>query len=194
MTFTVYGAVRSRTFRVLWMLEELDITYLHIPMQPQSDEVRALTPSGKIPVLDVDGTYLSDSSAILTYLADSHGRFTCPAGSLDRARQDAFTFRILDEIEAPLWCAARHSFVLPEEARVPEIKPACRADYAVAIARLFDEVEGPFLMGEEMTVPDFILGHCGGWARSANFPDPPQAFADYLDRLRDRPAFQTALG
>ncbi|MBP0483740.1 glutathione S-transferase family protein [Sagittula salina] len=194
MDYRLYGSARSRTFRVLWMLEELGVPYDHRPSAPRSDDIRAVNPTGKVPVLGVEGGLIRDSSAILTFLADRHGRFTAPAGSVERGQQDALTFRVLDELEAPLWFATRHTFVMPDPDRIPDVKAGCRADFARAVEALFEEVEGPFLMGEEMTVPDFILGHCGGWAHLANFPEPAPAFADYLDRLRERPAFQRALG
>ncbi len=192
MGYTVYGSVRSRTFRVLWMLEELGQPYTHVAAGPQSEQVRAVSPLGKIPVL-VDGdTVIPDSTAILTYLADKHGALTAPAGSVARARQDAWTFRILDEIEGLLWCAARHSFILPEAERVPEVKETCKAEYLRNITRLFDEVDGPCLTGDAPTVPDILLTHCGGWAQSAKFPAPPERFAAYLEQMRARPSFQKA--
>ena len=49
--YTVYGNVKSRTFRVLWMLEELGVPYTHVPAPPQSDEIRAVSALGKVPVL-----------------------------------------------------------------------------------------------------------------------------------------------
>lgn len=96
MTYTVYGAVRSRAFRVLWLLEELGLDYSHVPAGPQSEEIRKISPLGKIPVLVEGDAVLRDSTAILTYLADKHGGFTHPAGTIARAQQDAWTFRILD--------------------------------------------------------------------------------------------------
>lgn len=192
MTYTVYGTVRSRAFRVLWLLEELGLDYSHVPAGPQSDEIRKVSPLGKIPVLVEGDTVLRDSTAILTYLADKHGGFTHPAGTILRAQQDAWTFRILDEVESLLWTASKHSFVLPEAERVPEVKPACAAEYARNITRIMEEAEGPYLMGEAPLVPDIILGHCATWAQVANFPDGGPALADYLARLRARPAFQAA--
>jgi glutathione S-transferase len=62
--YTVIGGVASRTFRVLWMLEELGARYTHRPEPPRSENVRALNASGKIPVLQ-------DGDAVLTDL-------TCP--------------------------------------------------------------------------------------------------------------------
>lgn len=187
--YTVIGGVASRAFRVLWMLEELGAAYEHRPAGPRSDEVRALNPSGKIPVLIDDGHTLTDSSAILTYLADKHQALTYPAGTIDRARQDAYTFAILDELDAVLWTAARHSFVLPEAERVPEVKDSLKQEFSRNVAQLMDRMPGPFLMGEMMTVPDVILTHCGNWAVSANFPGPGPGFANYLSNMRARPAY-----
>lgn len=190
--YTVIGGVSSRTFRVLWMLEELGATYEHIPARPRSDEVRAHNPSGKIPVLIDGGEALTDSTAILTYLADKHGALTYPAGSLDRARQDGITFAILDELDAVLWTAARHSFVLPEDKRVPEIKDSLKAEFASNSERLSKRIAGPFVMGEMMTIPDIIMTHCCNWAISANFPEPVPGLARYLSNMRARPAFGRA--
>ncbi|MFP4043497.1 MAG: glutathione S-transferase family protein [Rhodosalinus sp.] len=187
--YTVIGNLKSRAFRVIWMLEELKEPYELRPEPPRSDAVRALNVSGKIPLLLEADAVLSDSTAIMTYLADKHGRLTHPAGTLPRARQDAMTFRILDEIENALWTAARHSFVLPEERRVPQVKDSLKWEYAHSIASLMDDLSGDYLAGAEPTVPDLLLAHCGGWARAAGFPAEEPRFADYLERMRARPAF-----
>lgn len=188
--YTVYGTPRSRTFRVLWMLHELNLPFAHHPEPPQSEAVRAVNPGGKIPVLLVNGTPLTDSSAILTYLADSHAALTYPAGSVDRARQDALHFRILDEIDALVWAAARHSFVLPEAERVPAIKGSLKTEYSRNLARLANDLgAGSFLMGETLTVPDIVLTHCLGWAKLAKFPPLPDALDAYLTRMRTRPSY-----
>ena len=98
MQFTLHGIAGSRAIRCLWMLEELGQAYDHLPARPASDEAKAYNPSGKVPVLIAEGVTLTDSVAIMTYLADKHGQFTYPAGTLERARQDGFTCLILDEL------------------------------------------------------------------------------------------------
>lgn len=190
--YTVIGSRGTRAIRVLWMLEELGQAYEHIPARPRSDEARAANPSGKVPALLVDGEALADSVAIITYLADRHGQFTHPAGTLERARQDALTLMILDEVENLLWMAARHSFVLPEEQRVPGIKPSLKWEFGQAMPRLEAALKGPFLMGEAMTVPDILLTHCLGWAERAGFPEPGRALNDYRVRMEAREAYQRA--
>lgn len=190
--YTLIGSTNSRAFRVVWMLHELGVPFEQIKAGPRSDEVLKYSPLGKIPVLLDGDAVIPDSAAILTYLADKHGALTAPAGTVARAQQDAMTFRILDEIDALLWTAARHSFVLPEEERVPEVKESLKREFARNLERITDEIKGPFLMGEQMTIPDILLCHCGGWARGAKFPDASDAFKAYAKRLRERPAFQAA--
>lgn len=191
--YTVIGTARSRALRVLWMLEELGEPYRHIPAQPRSDGVVSVNPAGKVPVLICDGTPISDSTAIIQFLADRHGRFTHPAGSIARARQDSLTQFLLDEFDAALWMAARHSFVLPPELRQAAVKESLRWEFARSQTSLVARMgEGPFLMGAGMTVPDFILTHCGIWAASARFPITEPRLAAYLERMRARPALRRA--
>lgn len=186
------GSPFTRAFRVLWMLEELGEPYEFLPAPAQSDEARRYNPTGKVPSLEVDGTVLTDSTAILTYLADKHGKLTFPPGTLDRARQDGFTHFLLDEFDAVLWTSARHSFVLPEERRVPEVKPSLKWEFERSQQVLLDRMgDGPHLMGDTMTIADIIACHCVSWAIAAKFPllDGVKA---YSKRLTARPAFQRA--
>lgn len=134
------------------------------------------------------------STAIIQYLADKHGKLTHPAGTLDRARQDSLTQFLLDEFDAALWMAARHSFVLPEALRHAAIKNTLRWEFERSQKTLVHRMgEGPFLMGETMTVPDIILTHCGTWALAAKFPIVEHRLTDYLDRMRQRPAYRRAM-
>ncbi|CAM3408639.1 glutathione S-transferase family protein [Paracoccus nototheniae] len=188
--YRVIGPVNSRAFRVLWMLEELGLGYDHIPANPQSEGVAQFNPAGKVPVLIDDGTPITDSTAILTYLADRHGDLTHPAGTLDRARQDSLTQFLLDEFDAALWLAARHSFILPEELRLAAIKNSLRWEFEASQKTLIHRMsDGPFLLGDRMTVPDVILTHCLDWALIARFPVTQHRLSDYLDRMRLRPAY-----
>ncbi|WP_371229378.1 glutathione S-transferase family protein [Roseovarius sp. 2305UL8-3] len=191
--YEVIGKRATRALRVLWMLEEIGQPYQHIPAAPRSDEAVAVNPSGKVPVLRVDDAIITDSTAILTYLGDRHGALSHPAGTVERAHQDALTQQILDDIESLLWAAARHSFIMPEEHRVPALKPTLKWEYQRNLARLSDQLVGPFLMGDAMTIPDILLTHCLRWAAGAKFPEPDAKLADYLNRMEGRPAFQTAV-
>ena len=189
--YQVIGIIPSRAFRVMWMLEELGQDYTHVSALPQSPGVVEFNPAGKVPVLIEDGTPITDSTAIIQYLADKHGAMTCPAGTLERARQDSLTQFLLDEFDSALWLAARHSFILPEEKRIAAIKNTLRWEFERSEKTLVHRMgAGPFIMGDEMTVPDILLAHCLDWALLARFPITQPRLSDYLDMMRARPAWQ----
>lgn len=190
--YQVIGAARSRAFRVMWMLEELGEPYEHVPAAPRSDEAQEYNPLGKIPAL-VDGPdVLTDSMAILTYLADKHGKLSAPAGTPTRARQDAMTFWLVDEFDAVLWAAAKHSFVLPKDRRIPVVKDVLKWEFATSAKTLAARLEGPFLMGESFTIADILAVHCLNWAVGAGFPRVDDTLHSYAKTMRERPAFKAA--
>ena len=193
MTYALYGGLRSRTLRVAWALEEMALDYRLIPAAPRSEEVTALNPSGKIPALQVDATTLTDSSAILTYLADHHAKLTFPAGTLKRAEQDGHFHFLLDEFDALLWTASKHSFALPEAQRVPAIKPSLKTEFQTSLSRLDARLKGPFLMGDTFTIADILAVHCLGWAISAKFPVDNPRLNDWAKSLRQRAAYKRAM-
>lgn len=190
--YEVIGHGHTRAFRVIWMLEELGVPYEHRVDGPHSDYVTAHSALGKVPVLLVDGQALTDSSAILSYLADRHGKLTHAAGTLERGRQDGIMHQALDELEGPLWTVARHSFILPEDERLADVKPALKREVERNALRLADRIEGPFVMGESMTIADIVATHCLNWARSIKFLPDDDRLAAYGKRMRDRPAFAKA--
>lgn len=185
--YTVIGATKTRTLRVMWLLEELGADYDQEPAGPQSEIALKHNVLGKIPALIDDGHSLTDSVAIMTYLADKHGKFTAPAGTPQRAHQDAMTLWLIDELDATLWTNARHKDAVPGlEARMHD-------HYAQSMQILSNRLQSSFLMGDEMTVPDILAAHCMGWAASAGFPPLDDKLKDYLKQMRARPAFRAAL-
>ena len=192
MDLTLFGTRASRAMRVLWALEELGLPYEHVPARPRDAALRDVAPDGRIPVLVADGEALTDSVAIMTFLADAHGGLTAPAGTPARARQDAVTNTALEMLDAPLWSYAQNAFVLPEGERTPEAKPAARAAFARGAATVARRLVGPWAAGEDFTVADIVIAHCSGWSRIAKMDPLPDALADHMERARARPAFARA--
>ena len=149
-----------------------------------------LTFAGKVPALRVDDQIIPDSTAIITYLADKHGGLTAPAGTIERAQQDAITQAVLDDIDAVLWAGARHSFVLPEEHRVPEVKTSLKWEFNRNVNRLADRITTPFAAGESFSIADIILTHCLNWAVGAKFEHESEKMHAYAKEMRARDAFK----
>ena len=191
--YTLVGSPKTRAFRVLWMLEELGLEYKLTPDYPHGEEIKRLNPTGKVPVLIEDDAAIIDSVAIIQYLADKHGQFTYAAGTVERAHQDSMLHFINDEIDGCLWTAARNTFILPEEKRVPEIKETLRWEFSRSIKALEKRLgDNTYLMGEEMTVPDIVLAHCGGWARNAGFDAGDGPIRAYIKRMIGREGYKRA--
>ncbi|MCV6593060.1 MAG: glutathione S-transferase family protein [Silicimonas sp.] len=188
----VLGTAQSRAFRVWWALEEMGREYERQIALPQSPEVRTLNPLGQVPVM-VDGEeVLTDSLAILNYLADREGALTYSVGTPERARMEARINFVLTEMEAPIWLMARHGFVLPKDQRVEGMRPICEAEFARGekkFAALLGDAE--FLAGDRLTLADIIAGQVIAWARMAKMPLAPESAA-YLARMEARPAWQRA--
>ncbi len=190
--YKVYGSAASRAARVIWMLEELGEPYEIVAAKPHSAELKAVSETGKIPAL-VDGDIsVFDSAAILVYLADKHGGLTFPVGTPERARLQSVLNFVTDDLEQPLWTAAKHSFILPENLRALEaVAPALHHEWNGALKTLAKLLgDGPFLMGSKFTIVDIIAGHLGGWAKAMNFPAPDAAVAAYFALVRDRAGWQ----
>lgn len=193
--YKLIGTPKTRAIRVLWMLEELGLDYELDPVPPHSEAVKAYNPSGKVPVLLDGDDAIIDSVAICQYLADKHGKLTYKAGTVERAQQDSWLHFANDEIDATLWFFAKNHFILPEELRHEAIAKACAYEFNRAMGVLAERLgDGPYVMGEQFTVPDLVLGHVYRWA--INMPKweiPAGKPSDYFKRVVSRPACVKAL-
>ena len=91
---TVHHLNNSRSQRVLWLLEELELPYEIVRYQRDAKtmlappELRAVHPLGKAPVITDDGRAVAESGAIIEYMLDTYGndRLAPARGSDDRQR------------------------------------------------------------------------------------------------------------
>ncbi len=73
----LYGSAKSRAIYCLWLLEELNVTYEHLPIGFGKDDLKApdflaVNPNGKIPALQDGDVTLFESMAINLYLAQKY--------------------------------------------------------------------------------------------------------------------------
>lgn len=192
--YTLIGTYKTRAFRVAWMLNELGQSFDMIATGPRDPKLAEINPSLKVPILKDGDDYIIDSVAIIQYLADKHGQLTAKAGTIQRAHQDSFTQFAVDDFESTLWVAAKHSFALPAEYRVPDVKRACVFDFERAMKTLSVRLaDRPYVMGGAFSVPDLLLGHCAMWAAGIGWKIPEGNVSEYVARIHARPAFQATI-
>lgn len=90
----VHHLNNSRSQRVLWLLEELEVPYevIRYARDPATGlapaSLRAIHPLGKAPVIEDEGQVLAESGAIIEHLLERYGagRLMPPAGSPELTR------------------------------------------------------------------------------------------------------------
>lgn len=123
----------------------------------QSPEFLAISPRGKVPVLQTEHGYISETSAILDYLEElGEGRPLLPAEPFARAQVRALVKEIELYIELPARsCYPEAFFRNPVE---PAIKDKARAELQAGIATLKRHGRfAPFVAGAQFSLADLYF-------------------------------------
>jgi glutathione S-transferase len=199
----LYHSDKSRSTRVLWLLEELGLKY-EIERLPfdrkalQSVDYLQLNPFGKVPVL-VDGAVtMFESVAIIQYLLNRYGdgRFEPPIMSPQYGEYLQWMHFGESTLMGPVAQIAQHALLLPPDKRSPEMETAGRrafAHYARELEKLL--AERKYLVGDEFTAADIVMGYTLAGAQDFGaVPEECTALKAYIARLKERPAYQKAAG
>jgi glutathione S-transferase len=190
----LYGFPPTRSLRVLWMLGELGIEceLVNVSLvagENRTPEFLALNPAGKLPVL-VDGDFvLTESVAIVLYLAERYAdRRLLPASLEARAQVYKWLLFTATELEQPLWRIARHTAIYPKDKRLPDEVPIARQDFEDMAAVMEGHMRGrQFLVGESITVADFVAAYTLDWANEVHLLDASPGLRAYMDEMYARP-------
>jgi len=105
----LYEFAPTRSIRVRWTLQELGVDFESIPVNLMAGEHRRpefleINPAGKVPVL-VDGDLvLTESVAIVLYLAEKYpDKGLVPTDLRARAQVNQWLLFAVTELEQPLW-------------------------------------------------------------------------------------------
>src|SRR6188768_1641020 len=99
----------TRDLRVLWTLEEIGLPYEIVGMDHPNKDLdspayRALNPFCQIPAIDDDGVVVTESGAILLYLARKSGKLM-PRDLAGEAQVLRWSVAALNTIEVPMLTA-----------------------------------------------------------------------------------------
>ncbi len=196
----LYGYRNGRTLRAAWALEEAGAQYEYVEIDLKRGEGREpkfleINPAGKVPVLDDDGTIITESAAICMHIAEKypHSQLLPPAGTVERSQCYRWTSYIITELDAPLWTVAKHRFALPHERRVPAVIETAGWEFRTAVKVLAKGLaDREYLVGDCLTVADIVAGHTLSWAKSARLSLGSEQLERYLDALWARDAAKRA--
>ncbi len=191
---TLYHASPSRSSVTLWMMEEVgqpyEIKLLKLSEGEQlKPDYRKLNPLGKVPTLVHKGVPITEVAAICTYLADEfpQAKLNIPVGNPQRGPYLKWLF---------------FSPSVIEPAAMDKVSPRKEAPRPGALGwRELDDVldvvakavtPGPFLMGEQFSAADVVVGSMINWGMHFGFIPKRQELTEYGARLMARPASQRA--
>jgi glutathione S-transferase len=155
----LHGTSLSSAGRCLWALEELGLSYEHIPTAIGDTRKPAhlkLNPNGHIPVLEDDGLVLCESIAINLYLADKYGRDSLwPASMEDRGRAYQWSFWAVTEVEPHLIVMIRQEMFTPPDQCDMRALEAAREALTAPLTVLDDHLKGrDHILGKKFTIAD----------------------------------------
>jgi glutathione S-transferase len=191
----LYGTPPTRVLRVIWLLNELGLKYELVPVdllqgKHRQRDFQRLNPAAKVPVL-VDGSLvMTESSAIQLYLAEKHPEAGfIPASLEDRAQMYRWIFFLATEIEQPLWRIARHTFIYPEEKRLPQDVGLAQEECIEMLTVLERHMEGrKFIAADHLTVADFNAAYTLDWANENALLNDAPGLKVYLQSMYARSA------
>ena len=189
----LYGFGPTRSLRALWGLRELGADFEFVPVNLLAGEHRrpeflAINPAGKLPVLVDDDSVIPESAAIVLYLAEKYpDRGLLPTDLKGRAQVYRWVMFAMTELEQPLWRIAKHTFLLPEDKRLPQ-DVALASEEFTAMARVLEHhMEGrQFIVGDRVTVADCVTAYLMDWANEDHLIDGFPNLRAYLDRMYTR--------
>ncbi len=194
----LYGCAKTRSDRVRWTLEEAGAAYEYVPVDLFNGGARtpaflAINPQGKVPVLEVEGQYLTESAAMCRLVADRHpAAHLIPApGTVARARCEQWCDFAISELEQPLWSISKHRFALPPDKRVAAMLDTAAWEFARAAGMLATGLGGnTWILGDTFSVADVLLGHTLAWAHACKLELVAPNVQAYAQRVLARPALQ----
>ncbi|RMF22396.1 MAG: glutathione S-transferase [Deltaproteobacteria bacterium] len=210
---TVHHLEDSRSQRVLWLLEELGVDYevKRYERDPKTHlappELKAVHPLGKSPVITDGDLVVAESGAIMEYLVDRYGggRLIPPAGSPERLRYTYWMHAaegtvmpllvmtlIFDRVESESpWLVRPIAKAISAQVRSSYLEPNLLANLALMQSEL---ERSTWFAGQEMTAADVQMSFpVEAVATRIDLAADYPKLAEFLSRIRARPAYQRAL-
>ncbi len=186
---TLHSLDQSRALRIVWLLEILGTPYRlqtyrrHPDTLLAPDELKAIHPLGKSPLLDDDGFILAESGAITDYLIQTYGngRLMPERGSREYWQYESAPMPFfVKPIARKISGSVKNSFIHPQA--------------ALHLAHINSELENrEWLVGNSLSGADIMMSYpLQAAADRFNFADYPNIRA-YLQRIEAHEAYRRAV-
>lgn len=189
---------KSRSKRIIWLLEELNVKYEVVAYQRDSvtflapAELKSVHPLGKSPVIEDDGIIVAESGAITEYLIDKYadGKFAPKRGTKEH-------------VEYSQWIHfAESSAILPLLLKMFVAKDGCETNFLASYADMeiekvmsfFDDsLAGKrYLVADQLSGADIMMSFIVEIVKNNGEFNKYQNIAAYAQQLATHSAFAQA--
>lgn len=196
-SITLYGPRGGSSFRPHWMLAELGLAYeaKEVDMAKgahKAPEYLAINPAGQVPAMVYDGFVLTESAAIVHFLAEKHDpSFFGPMTPESHATLLRWELYVLLNIDKHLTQHALKAWGFPIDDEA--IK---KADEALARSLpVFEQwmKTRSFVVGDDFTVADIVTRASFAYAEAGNVDlSAYPSIVAWMARCAERPAYAKA--
>ncbi|THH08412.1 hypothetical protein EW145_g2727 [Phellinidium pouzarii] len=200
----------SRSQRVLWLLEELELPYEIKQYKRNADfsapgEIKDIHPIGKVPIITVGDVSIAESGAIVGYLIAKYGGekakptengyiddlyFSHYAeGTLMPLLINKFIFTMIPQ-RTPFFIRPIAKLLLWPISRI--LIPRLKENIDFIEAHLTKSQTGWFANGDHPTSADYMMLFPAEGIQSDN-PQPGSQIEAFLKRVHERPAYKRAI-
>lgn len=194
----LHHCAQARSFRVLWLLEELGETFEVVHHSFFDKSLRApdylkLSPAGRVPALEADGQVMFESGAIAEWLCETRGALGRAPGTPERVAWLEW-LHFSETLGQHLAALTQHHIVLREDwMRSPTVMQleAKRLEKCLGVAEA--ALNGrDWLLASGFSAVDVTMGYgaitAGRFVRLDRLP----RVAAWIARMQDRPAYRRA--
>ena len=192
------GIGETKDLRAQWALEETGLPYRvhaldHTAGELTGDAFSRISPFHQAPVIDDDGFIVSESPAVVLYLAEKAGKLI-PADFQGRTRVVQWCFAAVSTVEPTLVCIDIIE-IFDRDKAAHKVK----AEVRKLAGRWLDDVERrleghEWIACADFTVADIIMASVLRSIRKTDLMEPYPRIKAYFERAHARPAWQRTLG
>lgn len=196
----LWGAYTARTFRPVWVAEELGVPYKLYPLAPRGGQLQKpayvkLNPKQKIPFMRDGDLEVSESLAISRYLISAYGNdeLYTPSDPVEYAKEDAWCCYAFGELdETSLYVIRRHRDLSEIYGGSDTVVNSCFEYVDRHLKVIEDYLNGrDYVLERGFSLADIMLHTCLTWADNygATLDDECRR---YVNAIENRPAYQRA--
>jgi len=187
-----YSSPMSRGRIVHWMLEEVGVPYRFEVVNLETGDHKkpsflAVNPMGKVPAITHRGIVVTECAAICAYLADAFpaAKLAPPGDSPARGTYYRWLFFGASCVEAAV---IDRMMSRPAPTRPGALGYGTYEDVLTTLEKAL--APGPYILGTQFSAADVYIGSQIAFGMMMKALEPRPAFAEYSNRLQQRPAYR----